>query len=167
MWVLNFYRYRAGCNICFGGHRYDARQARYRDRRQMMRPSCEKSSRGAPDKPTMEKGHLCSLFLPDILFCPGLGRSDFHAAIFVQSDDRDEIPKQWFCQKCQLVHSITILLPPAVSNDSSSLGHLESWPLNLLQYVINCLPLDNPPALALTSCILYEKLGSSAFAKPD
>jgi len=103
-----------------------------------------------------------SLFLPDILPCPGTGRCDFHAALFGHSADRDEVPKQWFCPKCQKEHP-TILSPPPTSSTTSTLSHLEALPTELLLQIYGSSLEPKILSLPLASRKLYEVLGSKTF----
>ena len=100
-----------------------------------------------------------SLFLPDILPCPGPDRCEFHAALFGQSADRNEIPQQWFCPKCQREHATTISPPSTVPTGSSS-SYLESLPIELLLQINGYLLERSSLLLPLVSRTLYVKLGS-------
>jgi hypothetical protein len=107
-----------------------------------------------------------SLFLPDILPCPGPGRCEFHAALFGQSVARDQIPQKWFCQKCQKEH-FTCISPPLASQKASTLSHLESLPSELLLQIHGYLLEYNLPSLPLVSRTLYERLGTKGLQDLD
>ncbi|KAF2682965.1 hypothetical protein K458DRAFT_390242 [Lentithecium fluviatile CBS 122367] len=105
----------------------------------------------------MEKDDRHTLFLPNLLPCPGPGRCDFHATFFGQSD-HNEVPKEWFCQKCQKKHFTTVSRPSSMASVHAT-NHLALLPAELLLHIATYLPKSCWPSLALTSRMVYQKIG--------
>lgn len=117
-----------------------------------------------------------SLFLPDILPCPVPGRCDLHASIFGHSSQPDEIPKEWFCKRCQKTHLTTLepsrsldfsgtALPSSSSSSLVGSSSLESLPTELLRAITEYLPPASQALLAFSSHTLCTKLGTKVWEK--
>ncbi|KAF2643646.1 hypothetical protein P280DRAFT_213956 [Massarina eburnea CBS 473.64] len=105
-----------------------------------------------------------SLFLPDILPCPGSEQCAFHASIF-GSGDQNETPNEWRCPKCEKLHLTTIAPPRAVEPSTpTSRSRLETLPTELILHVIGYLPATGEAALAFTSHALNSKVGTRAWS---
>ncbi|KAF2250041.1 hypothetical protein BU26DRAFT_504442 [Trematosphaeria pertusa] len=106
-----------------------------------------------------------SLFLPDILPCPGPGRCEFHTSIFGGSDDPEAVPEVYSCPRCQEEHPTTID-PPSGSPSPTCPSRLESLPTEILQDIGERVPMPYRALLAFSSRTLHHKLGKRAFDVP-
>ncbi|KAF1976774.1 hypothetical protein BU23DRAFT_626216 [Bimuria novae-zelandiae CBS 107.79] len=100
-----------------------------------------------------------SLFLPDILPCPGQGRCEFHSNIFGSSADLKDVPESWYCMRCEKEHRTTVEPMPKIVADSPS--RLETLPTELIQHIVSYLPHDLPVMLGCLNRTLYHKVGSA------
>ncbi|PVI04930.1 hypothetical protein DM02DRAFT_133963 [Periconia macrospinosa] len=99
-----------------------------------------------------------SLFLPDLLPCPGSRRCAFHASIFGNSNNPSETPEEWYCTKCQTLHPTTLRLNEPTGAVAATPSGLEMLPTELLLYITQFCPASHT-MLALTCRDIYCKIG--------
>lgn len=107
----------------------------------------------------MDRDNHRSLFLPDLLPCPGSGRCAFHKSIFGDHEDRSQIPEEWFCPKCQTHHPTTVRLNVSADTNHASPSRLERLPVELLLHIAQFLSPVWEAALALTCQTIHSKIG--------
>lgn len=108
-----------------------------------------------------DKSSVSPLYLPHLLPCPGPGRCDFHTGIFGRPFD--EVKQTWWCARCQKKHPTCITTRTSIASTSSR-SLLELLPTELLQHVLEHLPLSSEAALAFTSHTLCEKVGTRSWS---